>query len=135
LPAPTKPKDKRAAAKEAPLPDAGESRAAVATTVAWMLLTLSCAAAQVVAAGIMVVAQSAVVLPDRPNALTLVASTLLFVALLTGLLVLLLTPLVYRVRKTRPPPKITILAVIIAATPVLLLLALAFLPFILNPEP
>jgi hypothetical protein len=97
----------------------------VATTVAWMLLTLSCAAAQIVGLAMWALAQSAGIPADRPNALMLVAGTLLFVAILTGLLVLALTPLVYRVRKSRPPLVVTIFALIIAAIPLIVFLALA----------
>ena len=134
MPSPTKPLKKLAASKEAPLPDAGESRGAVATTVAWMLLTLSCAAAQLTSLAMWGLAQSADIPANRPNALMLVASTLLFVAILTGVLVLALTPLVYRVRKSRPPLVVTLIALALAALPLILLVVLAILP-LLNPEP
>jgi hypothetical protein len=130
LPRPTKP---HPANKAAPLPDAAESRGAVATTVAWMLMTLSCAAAQVVALGMWVLARSAGIPANRPNALLLVSSTLLFVAILTGILALALTPLIYRIRKSRPPTVVTIAAIAIAATPLIVILCLALVP-LLNPE-
>jgi hypothetical protein len=113
---------KRRPAKPKPLdPDAGESRAAVAVTVAWMLLTMSCLAAQVVALVMWLLARSAGIPAGRPNALYLVAATLVFVAMLTGLLVLALTPIAYRVRQGRPPLGITILAVVIGAAPLVTL--------------
>jgi hypothetical protein len=113
---------KRRPTKPTPIaPDAGESRAAVAVTVAWMLLTLSCLAAQVVALVMWLLARSAGIPAGRPNALYLVAATLVFVAMLTGLFVLGLTPVAYRVRKGRPPLGITVLAVVIGAAPLVTL--------------
>ena len=115
----TRAKPKRAPAKQttAPqLPDAGESRGAVAVTVAWMLLALSCAAAQVVALATWLLARAAAPAAGV-NHLLPVPRTMLIVALLTGVLILLLTPLVYRVRKSRPPRAITVVAVGIAVGP------------------
>jgi hypothetical protein len=124
---------KRRPAKPTPLdPDAGESRAAVAVTVAWMLLTLSCLAAQVVALVMWLLARSAGIPTGQPNALYLVAATLLFVAMLTGFLVLGLTPLAYRVRQGRPPLGITILAVVIGAAPLITLAVAAIVARLLG---
>jgi hypothetical protein len=96
--------------------DAGESRGAVALTVAWMLLALSTLAAQVVALAVWLFARTAGI-PGRPNYLMLVPTTLMMVALFTGILVLVLTPLAYRVRRARPPLSITIGAIVIALLP------------------
>jgi hypothetical protein len=99
--------------------DAAESRGSVAVTVAWMLLALSCLAAQVVALATWLVARAANIPAGRPNALLLVPTTLMMVALLTGLLAIALTPVVYRVRKARPPLAITLIALAIAVTPLI----------------
>jgi hypothetical protein len=104
-----------------PAPDAGESRAAVAVTVAWMLLTLSCLAAQIVALVMWLLARSAGIPLGKPNALYLVAATLVFVAMLTGFLVLGLTPVAYRVRKSPPPRAVAVLAVVIGTAPLVTL--------------
>jgi hypothetical protein len=104
-----------------PAPDAGESRAAVAVTVAWMLLTLSCLAAQIVALVMWLLARSAGIPLGKPNALYLVAATLVFVAMLTGFLVLGLTPVAYRVRKSPPPRAVAVLAVMIGTAPLVTL--------------
>jgi vacuolar-type H+-ATPase subunit I/STV1 len=102
-----------------PDPDANETRGAVAITVAWMLLTLSCAAAQVVAFAMWLVARQVQVPVDRPNALFLIPSTLMIVAVISGLLVLALSPITYYVRKARPPRAVTIVAVLIALLPMI----------------
>lgn len=105
-------------------PDAGESRGAVAVTVAWMLLALSTLAAQVVALAVWLFART-VGIPGRPNYLMLVPTTLMMVALLAGILVLVLTPLTYRVRRSRPPLSITIGAIVIALFPLVVVLVAA----------
>jgi hypothetical protein len=106
-------------APQPPLPDANESRGAVAVTIVWMLLALSCLAAQVVALATWLVARGAGIPAGRPNALILVPTTLMMVALLTGVALLLITPLAYRVRKSRPPTAVTIAALVIAIAPLI----------------
>lgn len=106
-------------------PDAGETRAAVATTVAWMLLTLSCAAAQVVSFVMWLIARQVNLPADRPNALLLIPSTLMIVAVISGLLVLALTPFTYYVRKARPPLTVTIVALLISLLPIVSITAIA----------
>ncbi len=110
-----------------PSPDAHESRGAVVVTVVWMLLALSCLAAQVVALATWLVARAAGIPAGRPNALLLIPSTLMIVALLTGVLLLLMTPLAYRVRKSRPPLAITIAALAVAVAPLITVAVLATL--------
>jgi len=113
----TKPKKKPLS--KPTLPDANESRGAVAVTIVWMLLALSCLAAQLVALATWLVARAAGIPAGRPNALILVPTTLMMVALLTGIALLLITPLAYRVRKSRPPTTITVAALIIAIAPII----------------
>ncbi|MCI0361711.1 MAG: hypothetical protein L0211_24770 [Planctomycetaceae bacterium] len=103
----------------APLPDANESRGAVAVTVVWMLLALSCLAAQLVALVTWLFARGAGIPADRPNALLLVPTTLMMVALLTGILLVSITPLVYRIRRSPPPMAITVAAIVIAISPLI----------------
>ena len=128
LPAPTKRADQPA---KPAIPDEGESRAAVATTVAWMLLALSCASAQIVAFVVWLIARAGGPPANRPNALMLVVSTLVGVSILSGLGILIFTPVVYRVRKSSPPITITIFAVLIALLPLVFLASI----LLLNPEP
>jgi hypothetical protein len=96
-------------------PDAAESRAAVAVTVAWMLTCMSTAAGTAVALALRVVMQFAPGGGRQP--LASVAGMLLAVAALTGVLCLLFTPLTYRVRQTPPPRSIAIAAVLIGLAP------------------
>jgi hypothetical protein len=96
-----------------------------------MLLALSCGSAQIVALVVWLIARAATPPANRPNALMLVVSTLLGVAILTGLAILIFTPLVYRVRRGRPPIAVTVVAVLIAIVPLVLLAALV----LRNPKP
>jgi hypothetical protein len=107
-----------------PPPEAGESRGAVAITVAWMLLALCCLMAQATALATWLLAR-AVAPPGRTNHLLLVPRTLLGVALLTALLILVFTPLTHRVRKSRPPMAVTIAAIAIAVVPLLTVIVAA----------
>lgn len=56
-----------------------------------------------------------------------VSSVLLFAALITGVVCVAFTPLVYRVRKTPPPSSITVAAVMIGVAPIVLLVVLNLL--------
>jgi hypothetical protein len=90
-----------------------------------MLLTLSCAAAQVVAFVMWLIARQVNLPADRPNALMLIPSTLMIVAVVSGLLVLVFTPFTYYVRKARPPLTVTIVAVLIALLPMVSIATIA----------
>lgn len=106
------------------LPDAGESRAAVAVTVVWMLTCMSTAVAMLVIAALWVLSY---IFPfhGRAHPLIVVATMLLFVAATTGVLCLGFTPLAYRVRLTAPPRAIAIAAVLIALSPLVTFVVLA----------
>jgi hypothetical protein len=99
------------------VPDAGESRGAVALTVAWMLTCMS------TAVGLIVVLALRLLMVSFPSAaggvhpLGRMATVLLFVTIATGALCLAFTPLTYRVRRTPPPRSITIGAVVIGVLP------------------
>ncbi|MEX2174894.1 MAG: hypothetical protein WD872_11070 [Pirellulaceae bacterium] len=124
----SKTKSRRLASAADPT-DAHESRGAVALTVAWMLLTLSCLAAQLVALTMWLIARSVGVPANRPNALLLIPSTLMIVATLTGIAVLALTGLIYRVRRARPPLPVTVAALLIALAPLAIVGVLALADF------
>lgn len=99
-------------------PDArrtGETPTADAATVAWTLATstaLLCDLAAV--AGHLI----AVNRPDAPGP-AMFRELMLFSAAVSGLATLILTPLVYRVRRTPPPTGFTIFAVCVAVAPML----------------
>ncbi len=112
----------------AQLPDAGESRGAVALTVAWMLTCASTAVAMVVVTSLWLVSLAFPLAGPRAHPLVVVAGMLLFVALATGMLCLLLTPLAYRVRKGTPPLAIGAAAVLIGLSPLVTLIVLALWP-------
>jgi len=105
-------------------PDAGETRAAVATTVVWMLTCMSTAAAMLMVLAFRLLIIGFPVAAGQRHPLAAVAGVLLFVALMTGVLCLGLTPLVYRVRRTRPPRAVTVGAVLIGAAPIVTLIVI-----------
>jgi len=100
--------------------DSGETRAAVAVTVAWMLTCMS------TAAGLLVVVFLRLLMATMPAAgarhpLANVAGMLLAVAALTGVLCLLLTPVALRARRTQPPRPVVIAAMLIGAAPLVIM--------------
>jgi hypothetical protein len=110
-----------------PQPDEHESRGAVALTVAWMLTCMSTAAGMFVVLALRLLMIAFPVAVGGVHPLGRIAGVLLFVALTTGALCLGFTPLVYRLRQRHPPRVITIGAVLIGLSPVLLLIVLAIL--------
>ena len=108
-------------AERSSVPDDKESRASVATTVAWALTTLSCGAAQIIAVVTWLIARSAGIPQGQPNALQLMPQTFIIVAVFTGLLALGMTPVVLRVRQVRPPRVITTAAIVIGLMPIFLI--------------
>ncbi|MBW8885351.1 MAG: hypothetical protein JF612_11400 [Planctomycetia bacterium] len=105
--------------------DANESRAAVALTVAWMLSCMSTAVGMltVLALRLLMFAFPVAAAGDHP--LGRIAGVLLFVALATGAVCVAFTPLVYRVRQAPPPSPITVGAVLIGISPIVLLIVLS----------
>ena len=100
--------------------DVGETRAAVAVTVAWMLTCMS------TAAGLFVVIILRLLMATMPAAgsrhpLANVAGMLLAVSSLTGVLCLLLTPVALRARQTQPPRPVVIAAVLIGLAPLIII--------------
>ena len=97
--------------------DEGESRAAVAVTVAWMLTLMSTMVAFVLALfgwGAMAIFPVA---EDAAHPLAFLPNLLIFVAGTTGLLCLGLTLVAHRVRSTPPPRAITIAAALVGVAP------------------
>lgn len=106
--------------------DEHESRAAVALTVAWMLMCLS------TSVGVMVVLALELLMlafpsPAGRHPLTQMSGVLLFVATTTGLLCLIFTPLALKVRQVSPPRQIVIGAILIGLAPLAILGMLALL--------
>jgi hypothetical protein len=119
-----KPNKTRAASRSTE-PDAGESRGAVALTVAWMLTAMSTAAAMLVVAAVQAIMAANPAVPGRPHPMLPLSSVMLFVALATGIVCLVFTPLAYRVRRSRPPTAITIAAILIGLSPLVTIVGLA----------
>ncbi len=105
-------------------PDANESRPAVAVTVAWMLSCMATAAGMLTVLALRLLMLAFPVAPGGDHPLGRISGVLLFVALITGVVCLVFTPLVYRVRKSPPPPPITVGAVLISLAPIVLLIIL-----------
>ena len=105
------------------LPDEEESRAAVALTVVWMLTCMSTVVALAVVYGMWILVRLLRVAGGRPHPLTNIAGVLLLVAVTTGVLCLLLTPLAGRVRQTPAPQVITIAAMLIGLAPLITIVA------------
>jgi hypothetical protein len=102
-----------------------ESRASVAVTVAWMLTLLITGIALVLAGIIFLVTQTVPLSPIASRNLASLEGLLTITAAITGLLCLVLTVVVYRVRQTPPPISITVAAVIAGILPMALLFLLS----------
>ena len=108
-------------------PDEQESRAAVALTVAWMLTCMSTAVGMFVVLALRLLMIAFPVAAGGVHPLARIAGVLLFVALMTGVVCLVLIPLVHRVRSAAPPRAITVGAVLIGLSPMVLLVVLTVL--------
>ena len=100
-------------------PNGQESRGAEALTVLWMLTALATLLAESVAAAVWIA-----LAPRETGAgasLGLLPAVMLFTALVTGTICLSLTPLVRRLRATPPPRGIVVAALLIGASPWVLL--------------
>ena len=94
---------------------AGESRASVAVTVAWMLSLLVTLAANAIAVPAAIIAKAGPAPAETGISTAHVADLFLFVGLITGLLTAGLVPVVYRVREIPPPRSIATLALVAGA--------------------
>ena len=104
-----------------------ETRAAVAVTVAWMLTCMSTAVGMFVVLAFRLLMMAFPVVAGARHPFHRISSVLLFVAVITGALCLALTPLAHRVRARQPPRTVTIVAVAIGLSPIVLLIVLMFL--------
>lgn len=110
---------------DAVVPD--ENRGGEAFTVFWMLTLMVTLGAELSALAVWGVSAAAGDAEDLPVTLRLLPGWLLAVALITGLLCLLLTPLAYRLRAAPPPLGVTIIAFIVGASPLVVLLLISSL--------
>jgi hypothetical protein len=101
-----------------------ESRASVAVTVAWMLTLFISGVALVIALVCLLVAQRAALSQEAMRNVRVLSNLMILIAALTGLLCLVLTVTVYRVRRDPPPIAITVAAVVLSVLPLALLLLL-----------
>jgi len=101
-----------------------EERRAEAATIGWMLSTLATLAAMVCSLGAYLLVRP---MDKPPLALAVLPGLLLVIAAVAGLVVLGLTPVVLKLRKTRPPPLITRGAMLVGAAPSMLLVVIQFL--------
>jgi hypothetical protein len=98
-------------------PTAGEDRGSVALTVVWMLTALATAAAMIVVAGLRVFLWQYPPEGDQTQPIQLMPGLFLIVALTTGLLCLILTPVVHRFRVVAPPRQVSVVAVVVSLLP------------------
>ncbi len=90
-----------------------ESRAADAMTSMWMLSAVNTLVAQAVWIGLRFYIRG----HADARLAALLAGLLLIVAAALSLVVLVLTPIIHRVRKARPPPIVTLFVILIALGP------------------
>jgi hypothetical protein len=107
--------------------ETGEERSADAATIAWMLSAIATLAAELVAGLAAVVNWLAGDSDKLPAVSRVLPSWFLFCAVVTGLLCLVLTPLVHKIRRQPPPRSVTITAVVIGLVPLVTLIVRATL--------
>ena len=90
-----------------------ESRGADLVTSLWMLSAVNALGCELVWIGLRVYIRN---VPDAKMA-SLLAGLLLIVAMVLGLVIFGLTPVIYRVRRIAPPPLVTLVAILIAIAP------------------
>ena len=103
---------------------AEEPRASVAVTVSWMLTLLVTAVALVMALIFYLASQGMALPPKSAILLRSLAGLMLLSAALTGVLCLVLTVVVYRVRRDPPPISITVAAVFVSCFPLATMLVM-----------
>ena len=99
-----------------------ESRGAVALTVAWMLTCMSTAVAMLMVLALRSLMWAIPVAAGGVHPLARIAGVLLFVAGMTGFVCLVFTPLTLRARDVAPPRAVTVGAVLIGLSPVVVLI-------------
>jgi hypothetical protein len=122
---PKKPK-KNVPRKEIPVgdvnPATGEDKRGDTVTVGWMLAMLATTAGDILAVIAALVMPQVALSAEKPELALALPNLLLFVAASTGIVVMLLTPVVYKFRRTPPPPQITGFGFIVSLLPLLALL-------------
>jgi hypothetical protein len=98
-----------------------EGRRAETVTVAWMLCTVATALAMT-ASLVGVWLGGAPATAAAPGPLTILTPLMLFVGAVTGFVAFCLTPLVYLFRRVPPPLLITLVAVGIAISPLIVMI-------------
>lgn len=102
-----------------------EGRASEAVTVGWTLAFMAAALADLAALLLWLLGKFWPGAPDQPHPNWLFLPTLaLFIAAVSGLVCLALTPAVYRLRSIPPPPAITLFAVVVSGIPLGVLAAM-----------
>lgn len=102
-----------------------ESRGSVAITVSWMLTLFATSGALLLAAISFLLARW-LQIPARPaSVFTMLPGLMTVIAAVTGILCLVLTLAVYRVRRDSPPIAITVAAVFVSIVPLATILLLA----------
>ena len=102
-----------------------ESRASIATTVSWMLTILVTAGALLLAGVFFWMSRAEQLAPQSARLLSLLSGTMMLTSAITGLLCLVMTVAVYRIRRDRPPLAITVTAVFVSSLPLATMLLLA----------
>lgn len=102
-----------------------ESRASLAVTVGWMLTLLATAGAGLLAIVAYFFAHSEQLAPQSARLFSVFSGGMLVSANVTGILCLVLTVVVYYVRRDPPPISITVAAVFVSTLPLATMLLLA----------
>lgn len=119
-------KKRKKAAEHRPEPDdrdraLAESRAADAATVGWTLAAL-CSLAALAFRWLILLMLNAAADPEQLHPATPVIPSLMhFVALVSGVMAISMTPFVYWLRRAAPPWQITAAVLVIGLTPLVLL--------------
>jgi hypothetical protein len=109
------------------LPDEHESRGAVALTIAWMLTCMSTAVAVLLVLALRLLMLAFPVAAGGVHPIGRIGGAFLFIALMTGVVCLVLTPLTLKARRRSPPQAVTIGAVLIGLSPVVVLVVITLL--------
>jgi hypothetical protein len=99
----------------------GEDRRGDAVTVGWMLAMMATAAGDVLALLAAIIMPTIALQAEKPGLALALPQLLLFVAAVTGIVCVLLTPVVYKFRRVPPPPQITGFGLVVSVLPVLAL--------------
>lgn len=96
-----------------------EDRRAEVVTVAWMLCVMATLLAEIVG-GVVRLVSTSLGSVDLPQTVRAMPGLMLLSALMTGILSLILLPLAYHFRRTRPPPIVTVFSATVALVPLII---------------